>query len=188
MKRPVKLSAQLERSTSRADTPSVSARRRSCSSTDEHESIQRPHRQAPRPRQARWFTLLCALRVEGARRRRRKKRFDGGAALSVSRRSRQPVSDARSLLQLTTCRSMSRPPTSLRPCLDEPIECDPAGTQFHLATSRTESESVDAPMRRWRHSGPVDAREPEPRSAVRPPEHLMDRQMRQAACTNNTRT
>src|SRR5262247_678552 len=45
------------------------------------------HRQAPVPRQARWFTLLCALGVDGALRRRRMKRFDGGAALSVSRRS-----------------------------------------------------------------------------------------------------
>jgi len=39
------------------------------------------------PRQARWFTLLYALGVEGALRRRRMKRFEGGAALSVSRRS-----------------------------------------------------------------------------------------------------
>jgi hypothetical protein len=68
---------------------------------------------------------------------------------------------------LTTCRSMSRPLASLRWSLDEPSECDPADNQFHLATSRTECESADAPMRRWRHSSPVDGRSPEPRCAVR---------------------
>jgi hypothetical protein len=42
MKRPVKLLAQFERSTSLSDTLPVSARRRSGSDTDERERVQRP--------------------------------------------------------------------------------------------------------------------------------------------------
>ena len=42
MKRPVKLPAQFERSTSLSDTLPVSARRRSGRDTDERERVQRP--------------------------------------------------------------------------------------------------------------------------------------------------
>src|SRR6476660_2063396 len=80
IKRPVKLPAQLARAVVQA-----AIRTSGTGSTT-------GRRQAPLPRQARWFILLCALGVAGALRRLTSSQF-----LTRARPS-----------SLTTCRSMSR--------------------------------------------------------------------------------
>jgi len=151
MKRPVKLPAQFERSTSLSDTLPVSARRRSGSDTDERERFndRTTSSASPSPGEvvhpfmrARCWRRSSAPAHETIRRR-------SGAVCVTAFTSSQFLTRARSS-SLTTCRSMSRPPASLRPCLDDPIEFDRVDNRFHRATSRTESESAGAPMRRWR--------------------------------------
>jgi hypothetical protein len=101
MKRLVKLPAEFERSTSVSDTLPVSARRRSGSDTDEHERVQRPDivkrlslaRRGGSPFYAR--SVLKALFGAGARNDSTEER-----RCLCHGVHKQPVSDARSLLQL----------------------------------------------------------------------------------------
>ena len=163
MKRLVKLPVQFERSTSLSDTPPFSA---VCTSiyrdtaatgfNDRVSSSASPSRgEVVHP-----FMRARCVRRSSAPAHETIRGRSGAVCVTAFARS-QFLTRARSS-SLTTCRSMSRPPASRRPCLRDPIECAPADNRFHRATSRTECEPGGAPMRRSQYSAHADARWPDP--------------------------
>ena len=185
MKRPVKLPVQFERSTSLSDTLPVSARPRSTSDRDGRDRVN--DRTSSSASTSPGEVVHPFMRARCSRRSSAPAyetiRGRSGAVCVTAFASSQFLTRARPS-SLTTCRSMSMPLASLPPCLDKPIELDPADNRFHRATSRTECESAGAPMRQSQYSAHVDARGPEPRSAARRRENpMIDRCARRLALT-----